>query len=527
MTWFSSVPPLLPEVIDLHGQWRGEKLALVDHHSRRTWSELARDVSHVDRQLRGADTEPGQRIAVLASNSAQVLIAYLGIIRAGAVVVPLNTYVSNAGIAAMLEDCDAVAVIADAEQAVRLGGFKSWPTGLKHRWLLDGPRTPWTVLRTTGASEPLSRITLKDDAECNIIYSSGTTGRPKGIVHTHRPRLDWAYDLALALRYHSGAVTLLSLGLFSNISWAAMLATLLMGGTLVVMPKFDANDFVQFTKQHGATHSALVPIQLQHLMALPERQITDMATLQQLMCCGSPLHFELKRRIIESLPAQLTELYGLTEGIITTLDPEAPDDKMRSVGKPLQGTDIKIIANDGSEQPTGAEGEIVGFGRILMAGYNNRADANEEASWTDQYGRKWLRTGDIGKLDEDGYLYLVDRKKDMIISGGQNIYPADIESVIASHPSVSEVAVIGVPSERWGETPIALAVIKEPIATAKLMTWINQRVGKQQRVANVVIVDELPRNPNGKVLKRRLRAGYAHWMDGQPADDNNKDNKQC
>jgi acyl-CoA synthetase (AMP-forming)/AMP-acid ligase II len=150
---------------------------------------------------------------------------------------------------------------------------------------------------------------------------------------------------------------------------------------------------------------------------------------------------------------------------------------------------------------------------MLMAGYHGRPDANAEATWTDADGRRWLRTGDIGKLDEQGFLYVVDRKKDLIISGGQNIYPADIEAVIAAHPAVAEVAVIGVNSARWGETPLAVTVLREAGADLEeLKSWTNERVGKQQRIAGVVTVPELPRNPNGKVLKRELRVHYIDWL---------------
>ena len=158
--------------------------------------------------------------------------------------------------------------------------------------------------------------------------------------------------------------------------------------------------------------------------------------------------------------------------------------------------------------PAGEPGEIVGYGRLLMSGYLNRDAANEEATWTDEQGRRWLRTGDIGRLDEDGNLYLVDRKKDMIISGGQNVYPADIETVIARHPGVVDVAVIGVKSRRWGESPLAV-VTGERLDCDELVRWTNERVGKQQRIAAATVIDELPRNPNGKVLKRELRQRFA------------------
>ena len=236
------------------------------------------------------------------------------------------------------------------------------------------------------------------------------------------------------------------------------------------------------------------------------------------MCCGSPLSASLKAAAIERLDCELIELYGLTEGLITTLAPEDVRRRIASVGKPIPGTDLRILGPDDREVPAGESGEIVGRGRIVMSGYHARPDANEDATWVDERGRKWLRTGDIGRLDAEGFLYIVDRKKDLILSGGQNIYPADIESVMLGHPDVAEVAVIGVPSERWGETPLAV-VVARPGATrdaAGLTAWTNERVGRQQRIRGVAWRDSLPRNANGKILKRELRAELAS---AAPAQD--------
>jgi acyl-CoA synthetase (AMP-forming)/AMP-acid ligase II len=229
------------------------------------------------------------------------------------------------------------------------------------------------------------------------------------------------------------------------------------------------------------------------------------------MCCGSPLPRAVKQGVIDRIGARLIELYGLTEGVITTLAPEDLAGKLDSVGKPLPGTDLRIIDDQGRELPRGQSGEIVGYGRILMSGYHERDDANAECTWLDESGRRWLRTGDIGRLDAEGFLYVVDRAKDMIISGGQNIYPADIEAVLVTHHKVVEAAVIGVASERWGESPLAI-VVATPGTTqaeaAEIRAWTNARVGRQQRLSGVILRQNLPRNANGKILKRELRREY-------------------
>jgi acyl-CoA synthetase (AMP-forming)/AMP-acid ligase II len=240
----------------------------------------------------------------------------------------------------------------------------------------------------------------------------------------------------------------------------------------------------------------------------------DFSSLQAIMCCGSPLPPELKRRARDTLGCELIELYGLTEGIVTTLAPEDFDRKLESVGKPIPGQRLALVRDDDVEAAPGELGEICGYGRLVMEGYLNRPDATAEATWIDPQGRKWLRTGDIGRIDDEGFLYLVDRKKDMILSGSQNVYPIDIERVMLGHTAVREVAVVGVPSERWGETPLAIVVRDGPLDAADLVEWTNARVGKQQRLAGAVFVDELPRNPNGKILKRELRRLYAGLGDG-------------
>ena len=186
------------------------------------------------------------------------------------------------------------------------------------------------------------------------------------------------------------------------------------------------------------------------------------------------------------------------------------DRKLASVGKPLPGVELKLIDDSGREAAPGEAGEIVGTSRFLMDGYLNRPEATAEATWTNSDGARWLRTGDVGRLDDEGYLYIVDRKKDLILSGGQNVYPADIEAVIAARDDVSEVAVVGVASERWGETPLAIVVVREgaSIDAGEFTAWANARLGRQQRISAVVFRDSLPRNPNGKVLKRELRDEY-------------------
>jgi acyl-CoA synthetase (AMP-forming)/AMP-acid ligase II len=509
---FDSAALTLPALIAHHARWRGTSPALVCGGEVRTWAEFDAATRRVAHGLRALGLGRGARLAVLTSNGLEMVELLFGAGRAGVSVVPLNVSVSDAAVAAMLADCGAQAIAASGEHCLRVG------ESLQHRLAIDAPPgvPGWVDYRAWRDAQPDAPCDwdVHPRDECNIIYSSGTTGLPKGIVHDHGCRANWATDLALALRYRSGAVTVCSIGLYSNIMWVAMLATILVGGTIVVLPSFSPESLLDAVARHRVTHGAFVPVQLQRLLEVGIGS-RDLTSLETIMCCGAPLAPAVKRAIPRHLGCELIELYGLTEGLITTLDPEDLERKIESVGRPIPGQQITLLDASDREAPPGEPGEIVGLGRVTMSGYHGRPDATTEATWVDARGRRWLRTGDIGVIDDEGFLTIVDRKKDMILSGGQNVYPADIEAVMIGHPAVAEVAVIGVPSERWGETPVAIVVPRVSRAAEvgalgdELLAFTNARLGRQQRVARIEWREALPRNPNGKVLKRELRAEYA------------------
>lgn len=520
MTVFPSAAPLLPEILALHGKWRGSRDAVICGDERLDWRAFCAANHRFAHGLAARGIHPGDRVGVVMSNGLPMVQALFGTLAAGAVSVPLNLSVSDDAMLAMLQDAGVRALVVTPDQQRRVEALRdrlpaslvllcSDDAGAGASWA-DGVGEGWESLHALCDGRPahLPAIALDPEAPLNIIYSSGTTGLPKGILHTHRGRRDWAYDLAIALRYHGAARTLLTIGLYSNISWVAMLCTVLAGGTLVIHERFDAEGFLDAVQDLGITHTAMVPIQFQRVIAAQRERPRDLSSMQGMMSCGSPLHETLKQAIFAEFPCGIIELYGLTEGIITTLDPEDADGRWQSVGMPLIGTDIAIIDDNDEVCAPGAAGEIVSRGRITMPGYWQRDAANADACYRDADGRVWLRSGDIGYVDAEGFLYIVDRKKDMILSGGQNIYPQDIEAELHAHPGVDDVAVIGVSSRRWGETPLALVVTAQSLEPAQLLDWTNQRLGRQQRLADLLLVDELPRNANGKILKRELRQQY-------------------
>jgi acyl-CoA synthetase (AMP-forming)/AMP-acid ligase II len=284
------------------------------------------------------------------------------------------------------------------------------------------------------------------------------------------------------------------------------------GGISVLLPKFTPEEFFLAVERNSGTHTFLVPTQYQTILESSDFGKHHLSSLRVMVSMGSTLPLPLKKRILEKMGPGLIELYGCTEGPASTLQPEDVMSKTGSVGRPIAGSIMRIIDDKGKELPQGGIGEIVGYTPpSAMKGYYNRPEATAEAIWQDAHGRPFIRTGDIGRFDEDGFLYILDRKKDMIVSGGVNVFASDIEGIFLEHPSVLEVAVIAVPHEKWIETPLALVRLRQgaTVTEETLRDWVNARVAKHQKVSAVVFrKEEFPRNALGKLLKIKLREPY-------------------
>ena len=283
---------------------------------------------------------------------------------------------------------------------------------------------------------------------------------------------------------------------------------MLLGTTFILKLKFDAQEFIETVQREKVTHVIMVPSQLIAILNAPNFSVEALESLEMICSVGAPLLMDVKEKLNQLLPNRFYELYGLTEGFLTVLDRTHTADKLQSVGIPPPFFKMRIVNENDEDVPVGEIGEIIGKGPTLMTEYYKRPQITTEAM-----RGGWLHSGDLGYLDEDGFLYLVDRKKDMIISGGVNVYPKDIEEVVAQHPSVKEVAVFGIPNEKWGEASVAAVVLRDSMSITpdELMKWVNDRVGaKFQRVQHVLVVDDFPRSISGKILKRELRETFAN-----------------
>jgi acyl-CoA synthetase (AMP-forming)/AMP-acid ligase II len=503
------------EMIAAHAASRPDGIAFREGEHTLDWKTLRERVGQVARGLAARGVAPGDHVAILGLPSLAYVEWLFGAVAARACVVPLVVSASAETLGVMLADCDAKWIFLDpavdeplAAAVERHAASRSVPVVR-----LGGAEDDYAAWRASYAGAAAALAPSEPGDAFNIIYSSGTTGVPKGIVHLHGMRQRQARRNGFGFTPRSR--TLLSTPMYSNTTLTPMLGTVANGGTCILMRKFDAGRYLALAASHRVTHTMLVPVQFKRILAHDDFARSDLSAFELSQCTGAPLETAVKREIIDRWPGRFLEGYGMTEGGITCfLDARRHPDKLATVGLPAPGTEIFLIDESGRRlppDPSGrAVGEVVGRSPFMMAGYHHRPDATAEIRWYDEQGRMYHRTGDIGRFDPEGFLTLLARSKDVIISGGHNIYPADLEAVLARHADVQEAAVIGVPSEQWGETPLALVTAKPgaSIDAAALRDWVNAQVGKLQRLSAVEVRDELPRSHLGKLSKKELRAPY-------------------
>ncbi len=503
----------LPELVHRHAQLAPERVALAVGPLSLAYGALDQRMDAVASALYRQGVQPGEAIAVCANTSIEYASLFLGALRAGVVVAPLAPSTTPEGLERMVQDAGARLLFTDAACAPLLAGVQGVPLiGLDGSNGAGQPFAQWLQGAVLPAQDIQGRAGITPQSAFNIIYSSGTTGEPKGIVQSHGMR--WGHiQRGLIYGYGPDTVTLLSTPLYSNTTLVVFIPTLAFGGTVVMMPKFEALAYLQLAQARRVTHTMLVPVQYQRLMARPDFSSFDLSSFRIKFCTSAPFAASLKADVLQRWPGGLVEFYGMTEGGGSCiLEAHLHPDKLHTVGQPAMNSDVRLIDDDGRVvgvpgQGATEAGEVVGHSASMMTGYHGRPEKTREAEWFDPSGKRFIRTGDIGRFDADGFLILFDRKKDMIISGGFNIYPSDMEAILRGHPDVADVAVVGVPSAEWGETPVAF-VVAAPGAVhdaAALVAWVNARVGRTQRLSGLRWIHELPRSAIGKVLKRELR----------------------
>ena len=500
----------LPALIRRHAVERPEQPALVQDDTVLSYGRLDALMDRIAAALQRDGLRRGDAVVLSGATTPLQAALFLGALRAGAVVAPLATSVTPAQFAAMLGDAQPRRVWVDASAAGLL------PTAWHPLAVALDEGAPGVPLADWLAPEgtPPAPVALTPEAAFNLIYSSGTTGTPKGIVQPHGMR-HMHIRRGAPYGYGPQSVTLLATPLYSNTTLVVFFPTLAFGGRVHLMAKFDAGAWLALAEAQRVTHTMLVPVQYQRLLAHPDFDRHDLRSFRVKFCTSAPFTAALKADVLARWPGDLVEFYGMTEGGGTCiLEACQHPDKLHTVGRPAEGHDIRLIDDAGVQVAAGEAGEVVGRSMGMMTGYHGQAEKTREAEWFAPDGQRFIRTGDIGRFDADGFLTLFDRKKDMIISGGFNIYPSDLEALLRSHPAVADAAVVGVASLQWGETPVAY-VVRCPVAPGHaalpaddLRQWLNQRVGKTQRLADLRWIDELPRSAIGKVLKRELREAY-------------------
>ena len=505
MTASASTGITLSEVLARHARVRPDAVAFVDPHRRATFGEIDARVTRLANALAQRGIGPGDRVAVLGLNSLELVETWFAALRLGAIVVPLNFRLVAEEIAYLLTDSGATAVVVDVALAPLLE--KARPA--VHTVLTIGGDLQDAI--DSAGDEPLS-VVASDNASAFIMYTSGTTGFPKGAVLTHRNLYLHAFSSIATLGHRADDDCWLGVApLFHTAGVSGMLPTFFTGGKVVIPSSggFDAHATMRTIVAERVTSCWMTPAQWQIVCAMDELTEWDLSGLRRIWWGAAPASTTLLQSMTDAFPgSEIVAAFGQTEcsPITCLLSGEDAINKIGSVGTPMLNVEARIVDDEMNDVAAGAVGEIVYQGPLVMTGYWNKPAETAEA-----FRGGWFHSGDLVRQDEDGYIYVVDRKKDMIISGGENIYSAEVENVLAAHEKIAEVAVIGVPDPKWGETPLAVIVARDPAdppTDDEIEAHCREHLAAYKRPRRVTIVDALPRNASGKVLKTVLREQY-------------------
>ncbi len=496
-----------------------EREALVQGNIRRTYAQLRERVDRLSHALATLGVRPGARIAVVAMNCPQYVETYYACAKLGATLVPLNYRAKREELAYMLDDSAASMVFVGERYLQALQDVRDALPRLQH-FICYGPKSEGVLEYEAllAQSEPEAITTnVNDDSPSLIIYTSGTTGKPKGVVLSHFALSSYVLNTVEPASPELHDVQLVAVPFYHIAGATTILSSIFSGRTLAILPQFEAADWLSAVERERATHSFLVPTMLKRVIEHPDFSKSDLSSLKLLAYGAASMPYHVIRRAVELFSCGLMNAYGQTEST-STLTYLGPDDhrlagsngaelerklqRLRSVGRPMSDVEMAIVDPQGRALPAREAGEVAVRGDRIMAGYLGRTEETASAIIDG-----WLHTGDMGYLDEDGYLYLTGRANDLIIRGGENIAPGEIKAVLEEHPAIAEAAVVGVPSEEWGEEVKAAVVLKpgEVAGVKELQEHCRSRLASYKVPKHVVFVADLPRNSLGKVLKAELR----------------------
>lgn len=496
-------------LIHAWGALRPEHPALIDDNMALNWQQVDALTSRIASALQRDGLRNGQAVAILGTTTNNYALIYIAAIRAGGCAAPLTTSATPKQLSAMMADSGAMHLFIDNAKLLDLEGQEIAPS---HIIMLDEAQGEYPAMADWMAADGERHEPPKVGPEDpqNIIYSSGTTGTPKGIVHSRLMR--WRQTaIGVKSGYGEHSITLLSTPLYSNTTLGCFNPSIGYGGTTVLMRKFDVKGYLVRAEKYRVTHTMLVPVQYKRIMEYDGFDDYDLSSFALKYCTSAPFAAELKADVVKRWPGELIEIYSMTEGgVVCLLRCNQYPDKLHTVGQPHIGSEVITIDEELNQLPAGSVGELVGRSPTMMSGYQNQAEKTSEAMWMDEDGNRWQRMGDIGRVDDEGFVELIGRSKDMIISGGFNIYPKDLEEILLAYPAVDEAGVIGVPSDQWGETPVGFISTtgNAPVDLDMIMSEVNAQLGKTQRLSALYQIEEMPRSHIGKLLKTELRIIY-------------------
>jgi long-chain acyl-CoA synthetase len=512
-----------PDVLAVHAGAQGDKVAVVvddsggARPSTTTFAELNDIVNQLAHALRSAGAQAGERLVWCGPNSLEVLATIHAARKLGLVAVPLSYRFNAEEMAYVIDNSDATTVVVDAEQAPLVASIRDQIPKVRDIVCFGGDAPAGTrhwndAVSGQPTTEPDAVATL--DAGAAMIYTSGTTGKPKGALRTTTDRTLVFALLAELNLLHENAVHLTTGPLYHSgpLAFASLSHTL--GAPIVVLRKFDPVRWIALVREHQVTNTFSAPTQLKRITALPDDELAkaDLSSMICLIANAAPVPYALKEEVVAKLgDGFLFEVYGSTElGVDTVLKPEDQLRKPGSCGKPYGGIEIKIVKDDGEIAASNEAGELFVRTTLAMDGYHRTDQQLTELDTPEDDDLGWKSVGDVAYVDDEGYVYICDRKKDMIISGGVNIYPAEIEAVLHAHPGVLDVAVFGIPDDEWGERVHAIVQAKAgtTLTADEMRAFAQERLAGYKRPRDYEFRDELPRTDSGKLLKRVLRDEY-------------------